>query len=173
MNIFDTYDYPDIPYTMSDEFAETLEHIVDYYDEYESYGSGYGQICLYRAYEAIKGSERAKTYAMDIMIGLIKSRSQYNDDMQMIYSDVKPYQSYMEYVYDRIGDNPKMSDDIYSKAVKTYASQVANYKELNPFSLLNNDEQRAIKNMMSIYGKYIDDLELEFNRLVNSNEREK
>ncbi len=171
---FDTYEYPDIPYTMSEEFAETLEHVVEYYDMYESYDRGYGQICLYRSYESIKGSEKDKTYAMDIMFALIKSRAQYIDEMQNLYNDVKPYQSYMEYVYDRmVMINPKFKEDIYSKAVRSYASQVANYKELNPFSLLNADEQKALKEMMKSYGKYIDNLEIGFNKLINNTEREK
>lgn len=171
---FDTYEYPDIKYTISEEFAETLEHIVECYDDYEAYGEDYGQICLYKAYESIEGSEKEKTYAMDVMLGLIISRTQYNDDMKGLYKDVVPYQSYMEYVYDRVNDkNSKLSDDIYAKSVQAYASQVANYKELNPFSLLSKDKQKALKDMMDIYGRYINSLENDLNKEINASEREK
>lgn len=174
VGVFDTYDYPSISHTTSEEFAETLEHIIEYYDIYEEYNEGYGQICLYRAYESIKGNEREKTYAMDIMFNLIKSRAKYNEDMQILYNDILPYQSYMEYVYDRINDKTsRLNDDIYAESVRTYASQVANYKELNPFSLLSKEKQNALKNMMSIYGKYIDGLEDKFDKAVNVSERKK
>lgn len=174
VEIFDTYEYPTIPYTSSEEFAAAVEHIVEYYPIYESYGRGYGQICLYRVYESIHGSERDKTYAMDIMINLLKARTQYDEDMQQLYNDIKPYQSYMEYVYDRAKVNDsKLNQDVYSMAVRHYASQVSNYKELNPFSLLNKDDQNAIKYMMNVYGNYMDDYENEFNVLTSESEMRK
>ena len=174
IEIFDTYEYPTIPYTSSEEFTAAVEHIVEYYPIYESYGRGYGQICLYKVYDSIKGSERDKTYAMDIMINLLKARTQYNEDMQQLYNDIKPYQSYMEYVYDRAKENePKLNQSEYSIAVKHYASQVSNYKELNPFSLLSEDNQDAIRYMMKVYGKYMEDYENEFNVLTSESEMKK
>ena len=170
--VFDTYDYPDIKYTTSEEFAETLEHVVDYYDDYEAHGEGYGQICLYRAFQSVNGNESEKTYAMDIMFAIIKARTKYCEDMQILYNDVLPYQSYMEYVYDSICNNPKMSDPKYRSAVLSYASQVANYKELKPWSLITKEEQKTIGDMLVLYGRYIDALEEEFNKTI-SNERGK
>lgn len=171
---FDTYEYPAIPYTSSEELASAVEHIVEYYPIYESYGRGYGQICLYKVYESIQGSERDKTYAMDIIINLLKARTQYNEDMQQLYNDIKPYQSYMEYVYDRAkGNESKLNQSEYSIAVKHYASQVSNYKELNPFSLLSKDDQNAIKYMMKVYGNYMDDYQNEFNVVASESEMRK
>ncbi len=156
--MFDTYDYKTIPYEMSEEFAETIDHLVDYYPKYSSYGSEYGQICFYKAYESIKGSEREKTHAMDTMFQLLKARSKNVDSLSGLYEDIKDYDTYLEYAYSYMGINK------YDDTVKKYDSQFANYRELNPYSVLDKKDQKNVDSIMKEYSKYISSLEKDLGR---------
>lgn len=151
--MFDTYDYKTIPYEMSEEFALTIDHLVDYYPKYSSYGSEYGQICFYRAYESIKGSENEKTHAMDTMFQLLKARSKNVSSLSSLYEDIKDYNTYLEYAYSHMGISK------YDDTVKKYDSQFANYRELYPYSVLDKKDQKNVDSIMKEYSKYIEGLE--------------
>ena len=156
--VFDTYDYKTIPYEMSEEFGSTIDHLVEYYPKYSSYGSEYGQIGFYRAYESVKGSEREKTHAMDTMFQLLKARSKNVESLSGLYEDIKDFDTYLEYAYSHMGI------DKYDDTVKKYDSQFANYRELNPYSVLDKKDQKNVDNIMKEYSKYISSLEKELSK---------
>ena len=160
-NNFDNYEYKTIPYQMSDEFANAIDHIINYYPEYLTYDSTYIQIPLFKTYESIKGTEKEKTYAMDTMIQLIKSRAKNIDNLRGLYEELENYNTYTEYVYSKIEN--KLNDK-HEKAVKEYDREFANYKELSPYNLIGKDKQKAIDDMMDKYSKYINSLEKELNK---------
>ena len=154
---FSDYDFPTIKYEMGNEYESTLEYIINNYDTYSEYGN-YGEIYLYKAYQSMKGEPYNM---MDSMLSLIRERAKIRDDMYNIINDIEGYESYISFVYAHLG-NPK-----YEKAVKLYNSQVANYKELNSYRLLDNDTQSLLNEMMREYGKYIESLENELANNIN------
>jgi len=160
--LIDEYEYPNIPYEMSNEYAETLSHIMNQYIENASIGKEYGQICLYKAFQSIKSEPYS---VMDSMFQLIKERAKYNEEILPLYEDIKDSESYIDYMYKSLSKegSSKITDDITS-AVETYNSQVANYRELNAFGLLDKSEKSSIEKMEKMYGKQIKQLENEIEK---------
>lgn len=158
----DEYDYPDIEHEMDREFDKTLEHIMFQYVENASINPLYGQICLYKAFESI---ESEPYHAMDAMFAMIKERAKYNEDIKVLYEDIKGCDSYAHYIFNNMAKNNsgKLNESMRD-AVITYNSQVANYKELNPYGLLERDEKSALKDLEKEYGKYIEQLEKEMEK---------
>lgn len=155
--LIDEYDYPLIPYETSNEYVLTLEHIMDQYMENASIDPIYGQICLYKAFESVDFN---KYNAMDSMLRLIAEKAKYDDSIFTLYEDIKDCETYVDYMYKNICEYmPEKVTDEMTRAVVIYNSQFANYKELNPYDLLDNKDSSEIDKLSKIYGRYINDLE--------------
>lgn len=166
--IVDEYDYPEIPYGMSNEYVLTLEHIMSQYMENSSINPIYGQICLYKAFKSI---DSQPYNVMDSMLCLIMEKAKYDDSIFALYEDIKDCETYVDYMYKNLCEyKPKEITDDISDAVRVYNSQFANYKELNPYGLLDKKDASQINKLSNIYGKYIDELEeqIEFDLRSNS-----
>jgi len=158
---FDTYSYPKTT-TTGEEFLRTLDYILNMYDDYASYGKEYVQIILYKAYRSMQNDQ---FYSMDIMLNMLKSRTEYNDELSTLYEEIMQSGSYIEYVYNKLGNEE------YKNAVEAYNAQVANYKELKPMTILESKDKKTvntINRMMNEYSKYIESLEEEMGKDIVS-----
>ena len=120
----------------------------------------YGQICFFKAYESIKGEP---FHTMDSMFAIMQERARYAEGFEELYKDIEGYDSYAMYVFDHLKEEPSFNAKRYEDAVYEYDSQVANYKELNPYRVLDRKDQNLLKEMIRVYKRYINKLENEVN----------
>lgn len=166
---FDTYEYQ-TSYSSDDAFFSNLEHILNNYDNYNGYGEEYGQICLYKAYEAMSVRE---FYGMDVLFSHISARTKYGD-YKSLGEEISGSISYVDYVYNKLLEIDSSFKDKYERAVNAYNAQVANYRELSPYTVLESKDKtsaKALKKMMEDYKKYIEDLELQMGKDIREEKK--
>ena len=147
-----------------------MEHILNNYDNYNGYGEEYGQICLYKAYEAMSVRE---FYGMDVLFSHISARTKYGD-YKSLGEEISGSISYVDYVYNKLLEIDSSFKDKYERAVNAYNAQVANYRELSPYTVLESKDKtsaKALKKMMEDYKKYIEDLELQMGKDIREEKK--
>lgn len=161
--VLDDYEYPSIPNEHSEEFAGTCMHVIYKYVDYAKYGEEYGQLCLFNAYKSI---DSEPFHGMDVIFNVEKESAKTNENLELINDDIGNTSCYLVYVYNKLVNAgiEEINRKEYRDAVIRYDKQVANYKELNPFYVLDKSDQKLLEELMKIYEKYCDSLEIELEK---------
>ncbi len=165
----DSYEYKS-SHSLDDAFTSNLNHIVDFYNKYTSYGEKYGQICLYKAYIVMDGYEYS---SMDALCQALRERAKYDPTLSQLDEDIRVHYSYVFYVYSKLIEvDPSYKK--YASAINAYNAQYANHREKNVVDVLKEKDPESLEllgQMMDDYAIYIHSLEVELSEAIEEGDK--
>jgi hypothetical protein len=168
---FDNYKYPKISNADDKSFIETYSHLVHIFPEYAKYNKNvtdnYEQICLYRAYKSIDGTNPT---IIDNILNIMRSNYQKTGDIdsEWLLSSNASFvdssrMSYPVYVYIMLYEG--------GIDVSEYANAVKAYDLEGGINKISSQHQKDIKQMMQEYGVFMENLQNEFINLSVVNDK--
>lgn len=168
---FDNYKYPKISNADDKSFIETYSHLVHIFPEYAKYNKNvtdnYEQICLYRAYKSIDGTNPS---IIDNILNIMRSNYQKTGDIdsEWLLSSNASFvdssrMSYPVYVYIMLYEG--------GIDVSEYANAVKAYDLEGGINKISSQHQKDIKQMMQEYGVFMENLQNEFINLSVVNDK--